>query len=355
MQNAMSILRGGRLRSGESVRQLEQTVCSITGAGGACALSNCTAGLYLSLQFADVRGGEVIAPSYTHISTISSIVCAGAKPVLVDVDEVATIDPLAVENAMSSRTKAVVAVHMYGQAADAMCLSAICAAHGVHLIEDCAYSIGTMLAGLHTGRHGLAGVFSFGTLKPIACGEGGILVSDNPSLIAYARTARNYGLLPDRRFGVFGLNWKLSELSAALLIGQCERLATILHRKQQIAEHYRKGISGFAELVESPPNRPSNRAFTVIKLPMGVHNSDVVRAMALRAIEVQAVQPVHMTLPSSCARICALPRTELYSENLLCLPSHLRLRNTELSEVSRSLVQVLKEPLALAQGIDSGH
>ena len=216
------------------VRLFEETVAELAGTGYALAVNSGTSALFLALIGLGVGpGDEVIVPGFTYVATISSVVYARARPVLAEIDDTFNLDPVDVEARITSRTRAIIAVHMLGNPARIAELRAVADRHGLALIEDCAQAFGATYGGRWVGAHGAVGTYSFNEYKTITCGDGGMLVTDDEALYRRAFAMHDQGHTPNRR-GVevgnrpfLGLNFRMNELEGAVLLAQVRRLDRI--------------------------------------------------------------------------------------------------------------------------------
>ena len=202
---------------------------------GAVATGSWTGGALAALEYAGVRGEEVLCPSNTFMATVLAIEHAGGRPVFVDSrrDDLCMSFEDFVAKAEAHAPKAAVLVHIGGHIAfDVERIADYCRDHGIFLLEDCAHAHGADWNGRRPGSWGDAGVYSFYATKTISTGEGGMLVADDADLLEFARAFRNYGK-PDH--AVSGLNFRISEFTAALGMIQTERLPEIVERKNEIA------------------------------------------------------------------------------------------------------------------------
>jgi perosamine synthetase len=192
-------------------------------------------------------GDEVILGDSNWIASAAPIVHLGAKPVLVDVlSDSWCLDPVAVEAAITPRTKAIMAVHLYGNLCEMDALADIAQRHGLHLIEDAAEALGSMWRGRHAGSMGTFGAFSFHGTKTITTGEGGIFVTDDEALYERVLTLSNHGrargevrqFWPER----IGFKYKMSNVQAAIGCAQLERVGELVAGKRRIFEHYRGAL-----------------------------------------------------------------------------------------------------------------
>ena len=220
---------------GAEVLTLEQSVAALVGVRHALGVNSGTSALWILMSALGIGpGDEVIVPGFTFVASMSSIIYAGAKPVLAEIDETFNLDPRDVEARITSKTKAILAVHMLGAPCDLDALGDIAQRHGLLLIEDACQGFGGSYHGRKLGSIGVGGAFSFNIYKTITCGDGGMLVTDTDDLYERCFALHDQGHLPLRR-GVevgqrpfLGLNLRMIELSAAVLNVQLSRLDRIL-------------------------------------------------------------------------------------------------------------------------------
>ncbi|MFA5125914.1 MAG: DegT/DnrJ/EryC1/StrS family aminotransferase [archaeon] len=242
------VMKSTWLTESTKTAKFEEMFKDLTKAKYAYAFSNGTATLFTALKTLGIgEGDEVIVPSFTFIATINVIIVAGAKPVLVDVDKnTFCINPDLIEEKITSKTKAIMPVHLYGQAADMEKIMNIAKKHNLFVIEDAAQAVGVKFNDKHTGTFGDYGSFSFYGNKTITTGEGGMLVTDNADLAQAAYRYKNHGRLEKGKFihDTIGMNFSFTEMQAAVGIAQLNKLDRIIKRKQEIREIYMKELSG---------------------------------------------------------------------------------------------------------------
>ena len=221
---------------GPNVRRFAAEFAEAFGAAYAIPISNCTSGLSVALAAAMVGpGDEVIVPAMSFSATGTSVLLFGSVPVFVDVDgRTFCIDPDAVERAITPRTKAILVVHLLGNACDMERIGAIARHHDLRVIEDCAQAPGTRWRGRPVGTLGDAGVFSFQQSKNITTGEGGMVLTDDPEIARRVRLILNHGEIamedhhPDADLvNMVGCNFRMPELCAAVGRAQLRKLATV--------------------------------------------------------------------------------------------------------------------------------
>jgi perosamine synthetase len=214
----------------------------------ALATSSCTGAIHLALMALGVKAGdEVIAPDITWIASVEPVLYIGAKPVFVDVlQDTWCIDPVKIEAAITSKTKAIIVVHLYGNVCDMDAIMAIAKKHNLLVLEDAAEGLGSEYKGKKAGSIGHAGVFSFHGTKTITTGEGGILITNNETVFEKAKVLNDHGRNPkdpeNKMFWMreYGYKYKMSNLQAALGCAQISRIEELVNRKRQIFEWYKE-------------------------------------------------------------------------------------------------------------------
>lgn len=245
-----SVLKSGSLTSaaregGKNVQELEKLVASFVKSRYAVAVNSGTAALQASLYALGIKNGdEVIVPSFTFVATANAIVSTGAKPVFADIlRSNYTIDPESIIKKISKRTKAIIPVHLYGNVANVDKISVIAKKYNVSVIEDAAQSLGSTFKKKHTGTFFDLGCFSLYPGKVITTGEGGIIVTNNKSLREKLLMIRNHGMVHGYDSKIFGLNLRLSEISAAIGKIQIKKLPDFLKIRKRNANHLSKLLS----------------------------------------------------------------------------------------------------------------
>ncbi|HEY8172214.1 MAG TPA: aminotransferase class I/II-fold pyridoxal phosphate-dependent enzyme, partial [Dehalococcoidia bacterium] len=242
-------VRSGWVSSlGEYITRFEDGIAGICGARHAVAVSNGTSALHLALVALGVGpGDEVIVPALTFIATANAVRYTGATPVFCDSDdETWCIDVSDIERRITSRTKAIVPVHLFGHPADVYLITGLARARGIAIIEDAAEALGTRYRGLPVGALGDAGIFSFYGNKLITTGEGGMLVTDDDAIAERARHLRDHAMHAERRYfhDEVGFNFRMTNIQAALGVAQIERFPHLLARKREIARRYGEAFRG---------------------------------------------------------------------------------------------------------------
>jgi perosamine synthetase len=240
----LEVLRSGRLSLGPTIERFEERIAERVGAPYAAAVSSGTAGLHLLVRAARIGpGDEVITSPLSFAATANCFIYEGATPVFVDVDRRTwNLDPAAVDAAITERTRAVVAVDMFGYPCELAPLMDLCDRHGLELIEDSAEALGAEYRGAPIGSHGPPAVFGFYPNKQIATGEGGVVVTHSEETWQLLRSLRNQGRSYDGA-GWFnhvrlGFNYRWTDLQAAVGIAQLEKLDRALELRSAAAARY---------------------------------------------------------------------------------------------------------------------
>ena len=231
---------------GEFIARFESEFARFIEAEYCLSVTNGTAALHLALEALGIGpGDEVIVPTLTYIASINTIAQAGATPVLVDsLRSTWQLDPAEVQRRITPRTKAVMAVHLYGQACDMASIAELTQERGLYLIEDCAEAIGTRFLGRHVGTFGDVATFSFYGNKTITTGEGGMVVSKIREVWERARHLRSQGLSSTREYwhDMPAYNYRMTNLCAAIGLAQLEQVDHFLARKKALATHYLESL-----------------------------------------------------------------------------------------------------------------
>lgn len=238
--------------AGKYIEMFEEKFAEFCGARHAVACCNGTVALHLALLALGVGpGDEVIVPTLTFVATANAVTYCGARPVFADSEpETWNIDPAQVEAKITPRTKGIIAVHLYGHPADMDALRRLARRHKLFLVEDAAEAHGALYRGRRTGSLGDVAAFSFYGNKILACGEGGMVVTDDDALAERARLLRGQGVDPNRRywFPVVGYNYRMMNIPAAIGLAQLEMAKWHLARRLEVAGWYRERLRGLDAL-----------------------------------------------------------------------------------------------------------
>ena len=337
------VLDGGRFVGGEPVESFEAAFAAFCGARDAVAVASGTDAIALALRAVGVGTGgrdEVVTAAHTCVPTVAGIEAAGGVPVLADVDEESfTLDPSSVERALTPRTRAIVAVHLYGQCADVRALGELAAARGVELVEDAAQAHGAAFDGRRAGTLGRAAAFSFYPTKNLgALGDAGAVVTDDDDVADRVRLLRSYGERRRYQSVEHGRNSRLDTLQAAVLEVKLRHLEGWNERRRALAARYDAVL---AEATLTPPRElPGRRHAYHLYVVRSPRREEVRRKLADRGIEtlVHYPRPVHgHPAYAELGRGRDLRVSERLAEEVVSLPLHPQLTDDEADAVAAAV------------------
>lgn len=279
------------LTCGPKIDELEQKLCEITGAKYAVAISNGTAALHVAAMAAGIGpGDEVIVSPITFAASANCVLYCGGTPVFADINpKTYNIDPASIRAHITEKTKAVVAVDFTGQAVELDEIRAICEEHNLILIEDAAHSIGTRYNGKPVGSIADMTTFSFHPVKTVTAGEGGAITTNDEALYRKLRLYRSHGITRDREEMVhptdagwyneqvtLGYNYRMTDIQAALLISQLNKLEAFSQRRKEIVAKYDKVFRQIPQIKvqEEIPQSDTTRHLYILRLDLGKLNCD---------------------------------------------------------------------------------
>jgi perosamine synthetase len=344
----LEVLRSGWLSLGPTGPRFEGLFADAVGAPHCAAVSSGTAGLHLCMRLAGVEpGDEVITSPYSFVASANCAIYEGATPVFADIDpHTYNLDPAAVEAAITPRTKALVAVDIFGYPAEYDALIPLCEKHGIALIEDACEALGATYKGRRLGSHGHPAVWAFYPNKQMTTGEGGAVTTANAEQHELLVSLRNQGRLETSSWlqhGRLGYNYRLDDLSAALGIGQLEKLERILDSRAEVAHRYGELLRDVG--VETPLADDADHTRSwfvyVVKLPSGVDRGAVMARLDREGIATAPYLPsIHL---QSYMRERygfsegMLPVSEDCSDRTMALPFHARLEHSDQERVADAL------------------
>jgi dTDP-4-amino-4,6-dideoxygalactose transaminase len=337
----LDVLASGRFILGPQVEAFEDELAAYLGVEHAVALHSGTDALLLALRACDVGpGDEVIVPAYTFIATPASIVLVGARPVFVDCAPGSfNLDPAAVERAIGPRTRAVIAVHLFGEPASIEPLARLCGDHGLRLIEDAAQAFGATYQGESAGAIGHAGTFSFYPSKNLgACGDGGAVATDDDEVADQVRSLRDHGRVEGYLHDRLGTNSRLDELQAAILRVKLPHLDEWNESRRFRAEAYRELLAGGrCEIPVPPPDRTHVYNQFVIAHPQ---RDQIREALTAVGVSTAIYYPVPCHLQPAFADLgepLSLPVAERWAETTLALPIYPELPMSDVERICETI------------------
>ena len=347
-----TVLRRNQLSLGSELAAFESELAAYHSVADAVVVSSGTAGLHLALLALGVSAGhEVIVPSFAFVAVANTVLQVGATPIFADIEPVTlNLDPAAVEQAISSRTRAIVVVHTFGVPAAMDALRVIAQRYDLALIEDACEAIGAQFGDAQTagcvGSFGDLAILGFYPNKQLTTGEGGAILSPSANLSARLRSLRNQGRQTNGDWldhSEPGFNYRLSELACALGRVQLARLADILQLRDAAAQRYDNLLCEIHGL-ERPrfilPLRKISWFVYVVRMPIGLDRDGIRAALASRGIETgRYFPPIHLQPACRTANstVALLPVTESIAPRMLALPFFNRITATQQQEVAEVL------------------
>lgn len=345
LQAVTSVIDSGKFCGDGAMEDFEREFAAYCGTKHAVACANGTDALWLALLGYGIGpGDEVLTVSMTYAATAEAIVRTGATPVFVDIDEKTyTMAPQALDSALTSRTKAILPVHLFGRVADMEPILDLARKHGLRVIEDAAQAHGAEWRSRKTGSLGDAGCFSFYPTKNLAAlGDGGAVTTDDDELAAKLRMLRNHGQVDKYQHLIVGWNSRLDGIQAAMLRTRLRRLDTENQRRRNAAVRYNEGLAELAQIV-SPES---------VGTPRHVHHIHAIRVsnqpafmseLSRRGIgcAIHYPIPVHLQPAFADARHPpgSLPVCELLATEMVSLPMYPGLTSDQIDHV----VEVVKD------------
>jgi perosamine synthetase len=303
-QLVLEVLRSGQLSLGPFLQRFERDFAAFVGSPLASAVSSGTAGLHLALRAVGVgEGDEVITSPFSFVASANAAIYERARPVFADIDHrTLNLDPQAAAAAVTSRTRALLPVHIFGYPADMPAFEILAVKHGLGIVEDACEALGARHGdGPSVGARGNPAVFAFYANKQLTTGEGGMVTLSSPELKEIIDSERNQGRAPDMGWldhDRLGYNYRLSDLGCALGVAQLERLEGMLRDRAAAAEHYRQALAGIEGLeLPCPDSGGDERGWFVfvVQLPHDVDRDQTVGALGRRGIQSKPYLPaIHL-------------------------------------------------------------
>ena len=359
------VLRSGWITTGSKAAAFEEAFRAYCNAQGAVALCSGTAGMHLLLVALGIGpGDEVITPSMTWVSTVNLILLAGATPVFADIDrDTLMVSAQTIEPVITGRTRLIIPVHFAGAAMDMDPLRQLASGKGIRLVEDAAHAAGTEYRGKRIGQQGTA-IFSFHPIKNMTCGEGGMFCSDDPDLVERIRRLKFHGLgvdaydrnmqgrAPQAEVLEPGFKYNLTDMAAALGLGQLGRLDDFIEKRSRLARRYHELLADMDEILPlGVPPYPMRHTWHLFVVRLDTERAGMDRdtfmaelkrrnigtGIHFKAVHTQKYYRETLRLAEG-----VLPATEWNSERICSLPLF---PDMEMEDVD-SVVAAIKEVLA---------
>lgn len=327
---------------GKYIQRFEETFADKIQVTHAAAVCNGTAALHLALLALGIGpGDEVIVPTLTYIAPVNAIAYTGATPVFVDSMRSSwQMDPVDVLEKLSSKTRAIMAVHLYGHPCEMDALMRIAEEHRLFVIEDCAEAFGTLYKGKHVGGFGHISTFSFYGNKTITTGEGGMVVTNDRTLYERAAHLKGQGLVAHREYwhDVIGYNYRMTNICAAIGLAQLEQADEFIEKKRQIAEWYREDLQDLPLECHCEVGDVKHSYWMNSILVKAADQRDALREhLAKHGIETRPLfYPIH-TMPMYGGEFRRHPVAEYLGCRGINLPSWPGLEKAQVSEITHAI------------------
>src|SRR3990167_629778 len=335
--------------NGKYIGAFEEAFATFCGAKHAIAANNGTTALHLAMVAMDLKpGDEVIIPTVTYIATANAVRYCGATPVLVDVcADTMNIDPADIERKITSNTRGIIPVHLYGHPADMTAVNRIAHKHGLWVVEDAAEAHGAEVNGQKVGTLGTGATVSFFGNKNIATGEGGMGTTDDDALAAKLRLFRGQGMDPKRRywFPVIGYNYRMTNIQAAIGLAQMEGIEKALADRERLAKWYDEALSELRDQIILPVQASwAKQVYWMYNVFLrdgdATRRDHVMHHLDEDGIETRPVfYPMHILPPY--LQNSSYPVADLWSQRGINLPTHLDLTRDDVDRIARSLAGIL--------------
>jgi dTDP-4-amino-4,6-dideoxygalactose transaminase len=337
------VLRSGILVQGQKVKELEEKFIQLCGTKYAIATNNGTSALHAALYAAGIGpGDEVITTPFTFVASANSILMVGAKPVFVDIKpDTFNLNPNLIEKVISKKTKAILAVNLYGQPADYKEINSIAKKHDLIVMEDAAQSINSNYFKRKSGNLADIATFSLYATKNIMSAEGGMITTNNRAFAKRARLFRHHGQSEKNQYEYLdlGYNYRLTDIQATIALGQLERVDEITTKRQNNAKFYTNALENLDWLETPYIEKGRSHVFHQYTLKINDKNREkLISFLQSQGVQSKIFYPIPLyRFPQFDRRKLNLPVVERVSKTVLSLPVHPLVKKPELNFIIKLL------------------
>ena len=348
MQAVAGVIDSGQFILGEETERFENEFAAFCGARFAVGVNSGTDALVLALKCMGIGpGDEVITPPNSYLASASCVALAGATPKFADVREDLNFDPDAVVRAITAKTRAIIPVHLTGKPAPMRELMEIAQRHKLEIVEDAAQAVGAKLGGKGVGTFGRIGCFSLHPLKNLnACGDAGMLITDDENFYARARLLRNHGQPNRNDCTEFSMVSRLDSVQAAMLRVKLRHIDQITARRRANAEHYRHRLAGCTRL-QCPIDTPEEFSVCHTFVVRADLRDQLARHLDERGIGTAIHYPIPIHLMEVGRKMGHqrgdFPVTERLADRILSLPIYPELSGGELDEIADAILEFYRK------------
>ena len=344
------VLKSAYVRMGPYTKEFEDKFAARVGAKYAYAVSNGTAALHCAYLSTLKPGDEVIAPAFTFIATISTIIYSNAKPVLADIDaDTFLLDPEKVKEQITKKTKAIAPVHLFGNSCDMKALTEIAEDHHLLIINDCAQAHGTEYEGRDLGSWPNVSCYSFYPTKTMTTGEGGMVTTDDPDIYRLGSLIRSHG--DDGRYHhvLFGLNYRTTDLMSVIGLNQLAQLDGFLAKRRHNGDRLVNGLRGLDSVKPQAITPDTNPSYSYFSVALDLTKLRCTRDVFMKALINENVEcavhyPASLTEQPIVQQILkpeACPISEDLAKRILSLPMHPLLTENDLEKIVEAVQKVV--------------
>jgi len=338
------VLSSGYFILGNEVKEFENKFAAYIGAKHAIGIGNGLEALQIALMALNIGpGDEVITTSLSAVATALSIKAVGARPIFADIDGYFHIDPVSIEKNITSKTKAIIPVHLYGQPADMAKIMEIAHKYNLYVIEDCAQAHGAEFAGQKVGTFGTFGCFSFYPTKNLGTfGDGGAITTNDEKLDEKCRMLRNYGQKNRYEHEIAGINSRLDEIQAAILSVLLPNLDENNKKRRKIAENYHAQLSGLKKIHLPKIREKTKHIFHLFVIESDERDKlqDFLKQKEIDSL-IHYPIPIHKQKCFAEYNSLSLPVTEDKVSKILSLPVHPYLEDNEVDAICQAIRKFL--------------
>lgn len=346
----IEVLDSGMLAQGKKTKELEEKFAKLCNTKYAIAVNSGTAAIHSSLYASGIKkGDEVITVPFTFVATVNPIIMQGATPIFADVKEdTFNIDPKKIEEKITDKTKAIIAVDLYGQIFDYKSIREIAEDHNLILIEDACQAVNASLDGKKAGTFGKIAAFSFYATKNIVTGEGGMITTNNKEFAELAKRFRNHGQSEQTKYEYhdLGYNYRMADLLAAIGLAQMEKVEYITNKRIKNAELLSKGLSKYEDITIPKVKDNAKHVFHQYTIKVDPKIRDrLVNRLKNKGIgcNIYYPKPLHLYpfFTKMGYREGQFPISEMLSKSVLSLPVHPAVTKEDIDYIIKSIGELL--------------
>lgn len=348
-KDIMKVLESGYVRQGPLTKEFEDKFSERIGSKYAYAVNSGTAALHTAYLSILKPGDEVILPAFTFIATASTVIFSSAKPVFADIDEATfTISPEDIKEKISQKTKVIAPVHLFGNAADMQAIIEIAEDHSLSIVSDAAQAHGTEVNGRDVGSYDTLNCYSFYPTKTMTTGEGGMVTTNDSNLYERGRLIRSHGQEGKYYHPILGLNYRMTDIAAAIGLNQLSNLDHCLRRRRYCGKILRDGVEKIDGFSPQKVNKDVNHSYSYFSVVMDLGQFKCTRDQFLEALKAENIDcTVHYPIPltrqpaiTDLMKVEECPVSDEISKRILSLPMHPELTDEDLEKIISGVEKV---------------